>query len=332
VNTKSKAILSKIWPFSTLLTELDKVSCELENEQIINSKLAIQLETKTEQYNDVLTSLRDQEASYAEKRKMLFNELSFIRSELESKIVEIENLQIENCNIKKNIDQLNNQLAIKLINSSYTNSAEFWEKHYENNGNSGTGSYNALAQFKADFINHWLNIHSVESVIEFGCGDGNQLSLINYKNYTGIDVAPIVIERNKEKFKEDRSKKFYDRYPKYNYMTRKYQLSLSLDVIFHLLEDSLFEEYMKDLFESSEQYVIIYSSNHEEYTRWPEYRHRKFMKYIQDNIIGFSLIGFVPNKYPHIIGEEETTTESDFYIFEKVDENPNSNTFEYFGY
>lgn len=69
MNTKSKAILSKIWPFSTLLTELDKVSCELENEQIINSKLAIQLETKTEQYNDVLTSLRDQEASYAEKRK-----------------------------------------------------------------------------------------------------------------------------------------------------------------------------------------------------------------------------------------------------------------------
>lgn len=317
MNAKFKTVLNKIQPFKDLYEKLDNLSYELANANVVNADLSLQLEFQIKQYKELLIDLHGIEHDYKNKNSELNNAIVTLRSELDNKNSVILNMQQEKLNLKKQVDLLKNQLNISEINDDSINSARFWEKHYEENGNSGTGSYNALAQFKADFINLWLNDHHIESVIEFGCGDGNQLSLINYMDYTGIDVAPIIVERNKKKYIEDKSKKFYNRYPKKTYMMQKYQLSLSLDVIFHLLEDAVFEEYMNDLFDSSEKYVIIYSSNHEEYTRWPEFRHRKFMKYIQENIVGFSLVEFVPNKHPHVIGEEDTTTESDFYIFKK---------------
>ena len=90
-----------------------------------------------------------------------------------------------------------------------------------------------------------------------------------------------------------------------------------MDVIFHLIEDDVYANYMEDLFKVSNKYVIIYSSNHEEYTRWPEFRHRNFLSYIQKNIKGWKLDKFIPNKYPYVIGQEETTSTSDFYIFKR---------------
>lgn len=42
------------------------------------------------------------------------------------------------------------------------------------------------------------------------------------------------------------------------------------------------------------------------------------MKYFQEHISGWKLVSFIPNKYPYAIGLEESTSASDFYIFEKV--------------
>ena len=57
------------------------------------------------------------------------------------------------------------------------NTLSYWENRYKNNGNSGAGSYGRLAEFKADVINNFIAENKITSVIEFGCGDGNQLSL-----------------------------------------------------------------------------------------------------------------------------------------------------------
>ena len=55
---------------------------------------------------------------------------------------------------------------------------DYWEGRYQSGGNSGSGSYNLLAQYKANFINEFLISHRIQSAIEFGCGDGNQLSFM----------------------------------------------------------------------------------------------------------------------------------------------------------
>ena len=71
----------------------------------------------------------------------------------------------------------------------FKNSASYWQERYKKGGNSGTGSYNLLAEFKAEIINTFIKENSIETVVEFGCGDGNQLKYYQFKNYLGYDVS-----------------------------------------------------------------------------------------------------------------------------------------------
>ena len=54
-------------------------------------------------------------------------------------------------------------------------------------------------------------------------------------------------------------------------------MGLSLDVIYHLVEDNIYQKHLKLLFEQSKRFVLIYSSNREEEAGGPAHvKHRKF--------------------------------------------------------
>ena len=210
---------------------------------------------------------------------------------------------------------INNQIS---SNYEYVNSSkDYWEKRYSNGGNSGSGSYNNLALFKASIINNFVNINNINTVIEWGCGDCNQLSLANYKNYIGYDVSKTAIKICQKKFNNDKTKAF--NYMDDNFINdKKADLSMSLDVLYHILEDSVFDSYMQNLFNSSNKYVCIYSSNIEK--PWAKHvRHRKFTDWIKKNISNeWKLIKFIPNKYPFDIKKQGSTSLADFFFYEKV--------------
>lgn len=124
-------------------------------------------------------------------------------------------------------------------------SKDYWENRYKQGDNSGVGSYGFFADFKASVINDFEKRHDVETVIEFGHGDGNQLKLASYKEYIGFDVSKTAVEMCRKIFKEDKTKSFY---LLEDYDNQKADLTLSLDVIYHLIEDNVFEEYMERLF------------------------------------------------------------------------------------
>ena len=200
----------------------------------------------------------------------------------------------------------------------YENSSkDYWERRYKKGGNSGAGSYNNLAIFKASVLNNFIKKKNIKTVIELGCGDCNQLSLSNYKSYIGYDVSKTAIEICKKMFFNDSSKKF-------EYMTGELKidkmadLSLSLDVIYHLLEDKVFKLYMKNLFDSSKKFVCIYSSNVE--GKWDKHvRHRKFTNWIKKyKSKNWKMIDFIPNKYPFDIKNDKNTSFSDFYFYKKM--------------
>ena len=67
---------------------------------------------------------------------------------------------------------------------------DYWENRYERGLTSGAGSYGRLAHFKAEVLNEYVNQNKILSVVEFGCGDGAQLSLAKYANYIGLDLSP----------------------------------------------------------------------------------------------------------------------------------------------
>jgi hypothetical protein len=206
-------------------------------------------------------------------------------------------------------------LAARRSRPKFAGSEDYWIGRYQHGGTSGAGSYAKLAYFKADVVNDFVEAHHITSVIEYGCGDGNQLKLMKYPSYRGFDVSAEALSRCMEIFRDDETKSF--RQIK-QYAGEVAELTLSLDVIFHLVEDGVFEDYMRRLFGSSSRFVIIYSSNKNDQSKMqaPHVRHRKFTQWIDDHIKGWRLVNTIPNRYPYM-GDVMEGSFSDFFIYEK---------------
>jgi len=191
------------------------------------------------------------------------------------------------------------------------NSAVYWENRYRTGGNSGAGSYGRLAEFKAEIINNFIKENNIRSVIEFGVGDGNQLSLLKCPNYIGIDVSDTILNNAKRMFDDDATKSFY---LLSEYHKQQAELALSLDVVYHLIEDQVFYNYMMNLFNAATRCVIIYSSNfHREHCT--HVKHRKFSEWIDKYATEWELLDHIPNKYQYDINNVNQTSFSDFYIY-----------------
>ena len=193
-------------------------------------------------------------------------------------------------------------------------SADYWERRYMYGGNSGGGSYNRLAEFKAKILNEFVSQNKISSVIEWGCGDGNQLQLAKYPDYVGYDVSQKAIEICKSKFENDNTKEFYYCGNEDFTTGKKAELVLSLDVIYHLIEDESFKTYMDRLLESSTKYICIYSSDFQE-VKDKHVKCRKFTKYFDDKK-EWKLIKYVKNEYPYDENDTLNTSWSDFYFYE----------------
>ena len=207
-------------------------------------------------------------------------------------------------------------LQLENDQSKVPGSKEYWSRRYAEGLNSGEGSYGKFANFKAEIINSFVRNKEIKSVIEFGCGDGNQLTLSKYPKYLGIDVSPEAILVCKTKFKSDSSKCFK---LLEDYNGEKAELVLSLDVLFHLIENDIFSEYMQRLFYSANRYVIIYSSNKSktEDNLPPHVKHRNFTDWIYNNLDNWEMDAYIPNRYPYK-GDYRKGSFSNFYIFRKL--------------
>lgn len=204
----------------------------------------------------------------------------------------------------------------------FSDSKSYWEKRYATGGTSGNGSYGALAKFKAETLNTFVSSNNIRSVIEFGCGDGNQLLLSEYPSYVGLDVSNKAVELCQAQFDGDDTKQFFHYAPgKIGFQTFPYEaeLSLSLDVIYHLVEDDVFNLYMTQLFMAATKFVIIYSSNHaaNNDSRPSHIRHRIFTNWIKDNEPKWKQIDMIPNKFPGD-GTDGNTSFADFYFFKRI--------------
>ena len=219
------------------------------------------------------------------------------------------------------VNDIANKIIVKSKNLLFKESGEYWENRYAEGGNSGPGSYDALAIFKADQINTFLREKGVRSAIEFGCGDGSQLEMINYHSYIGLDVSKTAISLCKKRFSQDKSKSFF-LYSSACFVDNGSifvsELSISLDTIYHLVEDEIYENYMSHLFSSASKYVIIYSSNVADNLRnnYAHIKHREFTKTVEEKFFDWCLLKFVPNKYPYS-KDSSFGSFANFYIFEK---------------
>jgi SAM-dependent methyltransferase len=200
--------------------------------------------------------------------------------------------------------------------AEFPGSREYWERRYSHGGNSGAGSYDKFMTFKAQVINDFVANNGVNSVIEFGCGDGNQLEVAEYPRYLGLDVSETAIRNCRERFADDVSKSFelLD-----DYVGDTADLCISLDVLYHLIEDDIYDAHMRALFGNATRFVIIYSCDLDEvdFSVASHVKPRKFTRWIEANAPEWSLLKHVPNPYPYD-GDEKSGSWSDFYIYKKM--------------
>jgi SAM-dependent methyltransferase len=198
-------------------------------------------------------------------------------------------------------------------------SRNFWEERYARGGNSGAGSYGLLANYKSAFLNRFFSQHGIKSVVDFGSGDGNQLAGLRIAQYTGVDVSSTAVELCRARFEGRAGWQFV-----HDDGTHDLELtgdaSLSLDVIYHLIEDSIFERYMRQLFQSATSHVIVYSSDWNERAQARHVRHRSVTTWVARNVEGWDVIGRPQNPYFFREYDDLNTTFAGFIIFGKSGE------------
>lgn len=175
---------------------------------------------------------------------------------------------------------------------AFAGSGKYWEDRYAAGGLSGRGSYGELASYKASVLNAFVAENRIQSVIEFGCGDGNQLSLAKYPAYIGLDVSATAIRTCINKFPEDNRKSFF-LYDSLAFQDSgdvfSAELGLSLDVTYHLIEDEIFHRYMSHLFDASSRFVAIYAWNVNGGDKG-HVKHRKFSDWVDIQRPGWELM------------------------------------------
>lgn len=209
-----------------------------------------------------------------------------------------------------NIPYLLKQIWLTLTMRS---SAGYWERRYRLGLTSGSGSEGPRAQYKAEVLNAFVAERGIQRVVEFGCGDGQQLALATYPHYLGLDVSPQAIELCRLRFASLPARSFLRYDPDHAVNLGGFlqaDLTLSLDVVYHLVEDRVYEAHLRDLFGVSSRHVVIYASNREAGATHRHVRHRRFVDDVVRLYPEFRLTRHLPN--PHA-GESF----AEFHFFER---------------
>lgn len=201
------------------------------------------------------------------------------------------------------------------------NSEAYWENRYRNGSTSGAGSYNHLGEFKAKIINRIMDDYNIKSIVELGSGDGNQLSLFDLddRRYVGLDVSKTIIQKCKE---NDNfiGIEFYKIPPTdiTSVFSERMDLSMSLDVLYHLIEDDIYEHYLDSLFALSHGYVLIYAFPFDTDIFGAHIKPRDFRKRIASDYTDWIQIEHIPNEYPAINDEASKASFSEFFLYKRM--------------
>ncbi|WP_273328085.1 methyltransferase domain-containing protein [Vallitalea guaymasensis] len=247
------------------------------------------------------------------------NEAYEMIKEDEYNSIEYRNFIKDNYMLKNQMEKIN--AAIELIinpnnNNNGFNYIDYWDKRYLNKGTSGLGSYGDLADFKGEIINEFIKDNNINSVIEFGCGDGNQIKKIEYPKYIGLDVSKVSVEKCKEIFLGDSNKEFHLYKPGMIHdldIKTKPDMAVCLDVLYHIIDEQDFAKTLDDIFRTDCSHIIFYTM-----LKKPEIQLSQHLKYrnIFDYLSkykGYTIKKIINQKYPE-------QSYSDFMVIEKEDE------------
>ena len=97
------------------------------------------------------------------------------------------------------------------------------------------------------------------------------------------------------------------------------ELTISLDVLYHLTEDEVFLDTIRALFTWATRFVVIYASNVDSAWPVPHVRHRRFTDHVAATEPAWRLLAHLPNPWPYDPAQPNETSFADFFIYARPD-------------
>ena len=170
----------------------------------------------------------------------------------------------------------------------------YWQKRYMQGGTSGQGSYGESAQWKAKIVNSVVQRHEIVSVLEFGCGDGNQLSLYDFKTYTGLDVSAEAVKKCQKIYSDVAGFEFHQLSPGQQTIIPNHDLVICIEVLMHITDESDFVWTLDSLFSNGARFVLICTPMllHPGVRLGPHEKHRNMTYYFLKYIDKYDIVDF----------------------------------------
>ena len=132
---------------------------------------------------------------------------------------------------------------------------KFWNDRYKNNPKlgSGPGSRGQNAKMKRDYLDNLIAENKIETVLDYGCGDLNCLTVDAIPIYYGVDTSDVVLQKNKINFPQHKWLSSVGEIKK----DLKFQLIVCNDVLIHQDTREKFDKIFNNCLELSEAYFVF---------------------------------------------------------------------------
>lgn len=170
----------------------------------------------------------------------------------------------------------------------HVNSREYWKRRYELGGDSGHGSRGDYLEYKATYINDLIKRLGVRTYLDLGFGDGRLANLIRVPEYLGLDVSPLLVKKQREQ--SHSGDKRFELLENFDASLR-FDLAASIDVVYHLVEDSVYFDHLGTLFGAASKHVIIFSSDFQGFGA-THVRHRNFSNDVERMFPDWEIVQF----------------------------------------
>jgi len=199
-----------------------------------------------------------------------------------------------------------------------TSSHQYWADRYLHTNfqnSSGNGRLKFRLSYKAKMLNKIFKTYEITKVADFGCGDGLLASKLKITKYYGIEINSEIVDNLKNKFLGKNEFEFSTKFE--SQWRNKIDASISVDVIFHLIEEDVYQKYMNELFFADAKYVVIRAYNHKSQGtgRNSHILHREFLNTIKKYFPNYNLVNVSSPRRRHIYLSD--SDKNQFFVFKK---------------
>ncbi len=175
------------------------------------------------------------------------------------------------------------------------------------------GSYDRLARFKATFLNDFVAVNHISTVIEFGSGDGSQLALATYPDYVGVDVSETALAATGRRFADKPSIRFLHT----SEVTDRHRPNCRCPWTSSTTWSKTPFSTPTCLGFSVQQHDSSWCTPATKTGpgRHPHVRHRNFTQWVKEHQPDFDFVERVQNPYPYSEDDPDNTSFCDFFVF-----------------